>query len=381
MADTKPQPVLSADILLVQLLVPDKISSRYRNICKKHAKLQLLNRVVSHGETLILNEFLSLKIVSVKAVEDGTQGIKARNNDGLRNQKGGNAGNELRCDDVLLDRKFVVSTTTRILFLSDDVDIVPDPVAIAHSDKRTGAHVSDSENSSSNQNGNANYTDISNNNHDNNHNKSEKKRTRNENQCYQAKERKRILMEMKRNIISEDKLLIKIRNLMVQGLSHLSVNCQKVIVCPLKGEKNERNENEKGEIIRNEMNNQDGMEIGNAYERNKHDNKKSDLQNDKDSFSLFNMTTGMIIKAETGGGKSHLLRTLHRTFGPSRSVLLSAKNLNGKNRYESGVKGEIMRTVKTVKTVKTAKKNVHGVLMENISRFFHTVRCSSMDVD
>ena len=85
------------DTLHVQLQLPNRVAQRYRRVCKEHAKLYLLNQTVHTHQQLKVNEFISIKIMSIK--------FECQGHDVQDNSR---------------DLKGIILGTTRILFSSID---------------------------------------------------------------------------------------------------------------------------------------------------------------------------------------------------------------------------------------------------------------------
>ena len=88
----------TVDTLHVQLQLPNRVSQKYRRVCKEHAKLYLLNHTVQMHQVFRVNEFISIKIMSIRLKLQG---------DGVQ-------------DYSSSDLKGIILTTTRILFSSND---------------------------------------------------------------------------------------------------------------------------------------------------------------------------------------------------------------------------------------------------------------------
>ena len=98
MAQTDGNRAISAEVLHIQLLLPDRITVKYRSICKKHAKLHLLNQIVQRHQLFRVNEFLSVRILAINSVWEDDDVL----------------------DEVLAAQNCIILSTTRILFVSYD---------------------------------------------------------------------------------------------------------------------------------------------------------------------------------------------------------------------------------------------------------------------
>ena len=59
---------LPAEVIVVHLLLPDKVAIKYNKICKKFTKVFLLNHTVQKHQIILVNDFLSVKILTARPV-------------------------------------------------------------------------------------------------------------------------------------------------------------------------------------------------------------------------------------------------------------------------------------------------------------------------
>ena len=340
---------LVAEVLLIELLLPDKISSQYRLICKKHAKVYLLNRIVQIHDVIRLNEFLGMRIEWVRHDGEGKQGKEGNGGNeikmketAVRNKREGveikdtmerEVTNKVNNNEAITGQYYLISTSTRIMFRNDSSNnystINPairggaeggeSSTTVGNEvDKRyTGVSASSGEKMTNND-------PIQNNtsNDEKNNNKTISNKTIYRNN--QNKEKRRILIELKNGILAEDKFLISVRNQLVQGLSELSLGRSNYPInipvnCPI---------NQRSYDPSNNKNNKNTANTTTSCNEPLYDS----ITNPSYKSAPFNMTAGMVIRGDTGAGKTRLLRALYGIFGTDRCVMMSAKTLSGKNR-------------------------------------------------